>query len=179
MWRIDGPMDWTNATHAPDIWVMDYQEFEPAADLRRYVRCIWSLRGTARAGEEADPVFPDGCPELIINFADPFRARVGDAFVEQPLTMLVGQITQPLVVGPTYAADILAIRFEPFGGAVLSDNMASITNTWRDVEPLLMERCAFQLSAVRSAASYEFRVSAIEDLVRTLIGLADDSHATV
>ncbi|MFN0179657.1 MAG: DUF6597 domain-containing transcriptional factor [Gemmatimonadales bacterium] len=121
---------------------MDYREIPPAEPLRGLIRCYWFLtgRGGHRAGS-ADPALPDGSPELIFNLADPFHAFRGDEPpVAQPMTMLVGQITAPLVVGPTGRVDMVAVRFEPFGAAILCDHLATITDRWlggEDLDPAL------------------------------------------
>ena len=180
---------------------MHYEEFEPAQRLRTHVRCFWLLRGAAKQlGEadpaaspanqalepdpvvpaEPDPVVPDGCPELIFNFADVFRARtVEGVFVDQPKVMLVGQLTAPFAVGPTGAVDIMAVRFEPFGGALISDRMSTLTNFWTDVEAALSELFGEQLAAALAARTGETRLKAIEQLLVRLIGTRPTVHPAV
>ena len=96
---------------------MNYQELPPPPALDWFVRCFWTL--SAPAGERpSEPALPDGCPELILNLADPFRAASAKV-VDQPLAMLVGQITRPLAVSPVGRVDLVAVRFRPFGEDVV------------------------------------------------------------
>jgi len=48
---------------------MQYREWAPPPGLEGQVEAIWSLTG--HAGEESQRILPDGCAELILNFADP------------------------------------------------------------------------------------------------------------
>ncbi|MBC7897605.1 MAG: hypothetical protein H7066_19455, partial [Cytophagaceae bacterium] len=111
---------------------MNYQEISPPPDLGWFVRCYWTL--SASAGERPpEPALPDGCPELILNLADPFRAQVGARDVDQPLAMLVGQISRPIAVAPAGRVDLVAVRFRPFGASLLHPGMSTITDGWVDV----------------------------------------------
>jgi AraC-like DNA-binding protein len=135
---------------------MQYQEWPAPVGTEGLIRCLWTLEGgadepsdagesgeadagEANAGEpsagEAEPALPDGCPELLLNFGDPWcRVERDGSHRLQPAAFLVGQITGPFVVYPTGRVDLLAIRFEPHGAAALLDNMAAITDTWIALE---------------------------------------------
>ena len=113
---------------------MDYREFTPDPALQPFVRCYWMLSADASdAQRDPEPALPDGSPELIFNFGDPFRA-VGNngETIEQPLLMLVGQITGPFTVVPTGRMDLIAVRFRPHGAALVCDDLGAITDTWVD-----------------------------------------------
>ena len=54
---------------------MDYREFTPRRSLQPLVRCYWTLSAkSADVRREPEPALPDGSPELIFNFGDPFQA---------------------------------------------------------------------------------------------------------
>ena len=94
---------------------------------------MWTLEGDATEASE-DPVFPDGSPELIFNFGDPFVARDSTGeFVAQPSIMLVGQITAPFFVRPSGEVRLVAFRFHPYGATGLYEDMSAITNGWLDM----------------------------------------------
>ena len=53
--------------------IVEYREILPPLELRSVVKCFWTLRGPAQVElEAAEPILPDGCVELVLNFADPF-----------------------------------------------------------------------------------------------------------
>lgn len=95
---------------------MQYREWAPPSGLSGQVEAIWSLTG--RAGDGSQRILPDGCAELILNFADPVVQETGGP-VRQPALMFVGQITGPFDIRPTGRVDLMGIRFRPGGAAAL------------------------------------------------------------
>ena len=68
------------------------------------VRCIWTLEGQADdLTAAAQPILPDGRPEIIVHLGDPFERVHGNRVrsARQPRTIFAGQLTSPLVVRPT------------------------------------------------------------------------------
>jgi AraC-like DNA-binding protein len=100
---------------------MVYQEFQPSIELAPVVRCYWHMRGRTIPGEASrEQIVPDGCPEIIINFADPFHRILPDGRQEpQPSMMVVGQITSAMELVPGAHIDLWGIRLEPGGLFVL------------------------------------------------------------
>lgn len=164
---------------------MQYGEWDTGAATDDRVRCGWSLRGVDAGSnsEPAEPALPDGCPELIFNFGDPFEHVSGDGTVRvQPACFLVGQITAPFVVRPTGVIDLLAIRFEAHGAAALHDDMSQLTNTWADAARLRNATLPALWRSLRMQGGDQRRVSlstwlsqyggaslAADDMVRELV----------
>jgi len=119
---------------------MKYAEFAPHEALRPFVRCYWSLSSgsdTMTRPGAPEPALPDGCPELIINSADPFCVFTDDGTpIRQSRALLVGQITGPFAVGPTGRVDLFAVRFTPHGAALVCDDLSAITDGWMEVSDL-------------------------------------------
>ncbi len=98
---------------------LSYHEMAPPANLKHLIKCFWTLSGDGADGE-GDAVIPDGMPELVLNFGDPFRRlRPGSSPQEQPRAILVGQISEPLRLEAGRTVDLLGIRFWPGGAAAL------------------------------------------------------------
>ena len=95
---------------------IEYREIVPSAALAPFVRCVWHLSGPASTVPEAQPIVPDGCVEIVLNLGDPFL-RVNGGTVVQPVAMVVGQITGPVVVIPTGVVDVWGVRLQPWGAA--------------------------------------------------------------
>ncbi len=112
---------------------MQYNEWIPAAPTQGLVVCCWSLQGAVGndGPATAEPALPDGCPELLFNFADPFEHidRAGARSV-QPTLLLVGQITRPFRVRPTGTIDLLAVRFEAHGAVGLHSRLSQLRDRW-------------------------------------------------
>jgi AraC-like DNA-binding protein len=94
---------------------LEYAEYRPVGPLAGRVRCIWALRAPAEPGGRFEPVFPDGCVELVFNLAEPFERAEGETVVRQERALLVGQLLGPIRIRPTGATDIIGIRFQPWG----------------------------------------------------------------
>lgn len=147
---------------------LEYAEYHPVGALAARVRCIWALRVPAEPNAVFEPIFPDGCMELVFNLADQFERAEGNRVVRQERTLLVGQLLGPVRVRPTGATDIIGIRFQPwglrrvgtvdpnelFGQTVCGDALApslptSVATALGEIENL-DERCAF-LSRILAA----------------------------
>jgi AraC-like DNA-binding protein len=95
---------------------VEYAEFAAPAWLADVVRCVWILSGPAAATLQPQPVVPDGCAEIVLNLADPFRRfRRSDLWETQPHSMVVGQITEAVVIAPSGGVDLVGIRLQPWG----------------------------------------------------------------
>ena len=131
---------------------MDYQEHAPWPELAGMVSRIWTLAGAAREMETAQPVLPDGQPELVLHFGDPFdRLDVQGRVERQPMVLFAGQLTAQLTLRPTGTVRVLGVRFRPFGAAALlaapQHELAGFTMGIGDVAPDLNQA----LERVRSA----------------------------
>lgn len=103
---------------------MRYQELRlhPLGGLSGVVETIWTLESD---GPHADgplapePVIPDGRPEIIVHFGDPFDRGVPQGFDHQPSVLAVGQLTGPMVLRPGARVSVLGIRLRPEGATAL------------------------------------------------------------
>ncbi len=98
----------------------EYREWAPPRDLAHMIQCVWALWGDDGGAGDAQPIIPDGCPEVILNLSDPFiRSCADEGEIVQPTAMFVGQITRPWVIRPSGAIRLVGIRLLPWGGASL------------------------------------------------------------
>ncbi|HEY0931205.1 MAG TPA: helix-turn-helix domain-containing protein [Gemmatimonas sp.] len=124
---------------------MIYHEWSAVACSNGLAVCGWRLReaphtpphmatGSPPSEQLApEPALPDGCPELLLNFGDPFEHHAADGTVRtQPRAFLVGQITRPFDVRPTGKVDLVAVRFEAYGAWSLTAPHAPPTDDWID-----------------------------------------------
>lgn len=87
-------------------------------DLAPWVKCIWTMRGAARASAES-PIAPDGCCEWIVHLRDPPLVQRAGAWTRQPRAFVFGQLQGPLLLHNDRAAHVLAIRLRPHAAAAL------------------------------------------------------------
>lgn len=92
-----------------------YEEFEPPASLRPFVRTIWTYAAPA-PDRAVQRIAPDGCPELVVDIGAPYEEQGPDGvFRLQPRALFAGQMTKPLALRPTGPVELVAVRFEPDG----------------------------------------------------------------
>ena len=97
---------------------MRYTEFHPLNPLNCFVECFWTLDGGGQSGpSQPERILPDGCVELILNFASPFAQHNDGSQAVQPRNFIVGQMTQPILISPTGQVQLIGIRFHPAGTA--------------------------------------------------------------
>jgi AraC-like DNA-binding protein len=123
---------------------VEYFESVPRAELRPFVRVVWSLRGPADPSGGLDRIVPDGCPEIVVNRADPFRRATADGRShEQARVLLVGQLRRAIEIAPTGAVDLVGVRFEPGGLFALlgmpMHELADVDVALRSVAPRLRD----------------------------------------
>jgi len=141
---------------------VEYREFPPQAGLAHFVERIWTLSGHARELDgAAQPILPDGRPELVMHFGDPFeRLGPGDTSTRQARLLFAGQLTEQLTLRPTGAVAVLGIRFHAFGASALlpvpQHRLAGLTGAVEDLSPPLareLHRVAEQTDDVESAVT--------------------------
>jgi len=99
---------------------MKYREFAAIPALAPIVDCVWTLDGHARSIADAQPVLPDGRPELILHLGDPFdRVHADGRRQRQAPVIVAGQLLRPLDLRPTGHVAVVGIRLKPHGAAAL------------------------------------------------------------
>ena len=134
---------------------MEYREFAPSGRLAPFVERLWTLTGGSSELVGAEqPILPDGRPELVMHFADPFNrvARSGSA-ARQPLTLLAGQLTEQLTLEPTGSVAVLGVRFHPFGASAFLRVPIHLLNGLTIAVDDISTSLAAALAGVRSMTS--------------------------
>jgi AraC-like DNA-binding protein len=86
-----------------------YRERLPTPLLRDFVERLWWLEG---GGDEigAEPIPPDGHPEIVVHGGDPFRESGGSL---QERALIAGQSTRATRVSPSGAVRVVGARLRP------------------------------------------------------------------
>jgi AraC-like DNA-binding protein len=143
-----------------------YYERAPSRDLAAYIRCLWELEGEGAA--LAEPIFPDGCVEVVVHLADLPRTR-GDGRA-QPRAMVVGQMlaaTRLAASGPVHA---VGVRFTPAGAcAWLGLPLHELTNRIEDAGAIRRGSAARLQMAIEHAIGTDGRLAAAESAIRATL----------
>lgn len=168
---------------------MRYTEIKPAVQLARFIECYWTLEseGSTSSSPQTEPILPDGCVELILNFGAQFVEHYEGRVMRQPVNFLVGQMTRPMLIAPTGSVCIIGIRFHP-GGTFpffslpmhqLTDSTVGLGAVSNDLERDLLERAGQEPSLFQKVRAVEGclnkrvhnarRDSSILDLTATIV----------
>ena len=93
----------------------EYREYPLAPPLSDFVECVWTLSAPRRAaGAPPEPIFPDGCVEVIVQLDERARSLRDDGRLElQPSAFLIGPLRGPLLLEPAGPMRTFGIRFRP------------------------------------------------------------------
>lgn len=146
---------------------MKYQESPPSAQFAGEIKCFWAIEDAVGAGSEPQPVLPDCCPEIVFNLSERFRRfHSENTFELQPRTLVAGQMTRSILIGPSGGVNLFGVRFHPTGlfgtfttpMSQFTDRIENADGLWGNAENLLHE----QLS---EAGSFQERIECFESFL--------------
>jgi AraC-like DNA-binding protein len=144
---------------------MRYAEYSPPPNLATLVERFWLLEGAAQSTEgSADAVIPDGRVELIFHYGGPFwrHSPSGDA-VKQPVSLLVGQMIEPVVLAPDGPAGVAAIRLRPAAArTLLGFSLQEVSGRFLDLD-LIFPSVRRLCERLADASSDVERIRALAD----------------
>lgn len=144
---------------------MQYREIKPKVPLSEFVECFWTLEGDGRSQPEGDLILPDGCVEMVLNFADPFceHKQHGEKQT-QPMRLVVGQMTGPMRIGPTGAVQLIGVRFNPGGTrAFFRVQAEELTNRYAALGDVAADLDREVAARACDASSLEHSVARLEE----------------
>jgi AraC-like DNA-binding protein len=145
---------------------------ETPADLRPWVRCIWTLHGEADAQPDP-PIAPDGCCEWIVHVGQPPMMAVGEHWVRQPREFLFGQLNAPLHLHADQRMALLAVRFHPHAVAPL----LRVGGSALLAQPLDIAQLDHRLRRFHAGDAHPSIATAYAALLAVLRKLARDARA--
>jgi len=168
---------------------MDYQTFQPDAELDAIISCYWTLEVPASDDHQKQRIVPDGTIEMAFILGDDIKRYVSDdEFIIQPRAMVLGQITTPFFIEPLgYGAMVLgqittpffieplgyvntfAIRFYPHSFASLTSTpIKNLVNTETPLAELFGEKTADDLTqAIVQAKDTSSRIAVAEAFLKS------------
>lgn len=91
---------------------MHFERVRPAAELSAYVEWFWGMKSDQQEPEQ-QKIVPDGFPEMIFHFGDPYRIHLHGRWHRQARALLGGQLKRFFLLENTGATDIFGITFRP------------------------------------------------------------------
>lgn len=107
---------------------MAFFRYEPAPDLKNMIECYWLVNDNDHT-PHLQKIIPDGFPEIIFHFGDPYKIKLGDQWELQGKNLLAGQITRFFFLENTGTSDVVGLKFKPAALTHLFDlHMADLTD---------------------------------------------------
>ena len=152
----------------PNIYPMVYETFEPHPNLSAIVKCHWILEVPGDMEPPKQRMIPDGCIEMCFILGDDIKRYTSQtAYIIQPRTMVVGQITKPYYVQPTGYVNSFAVRFYPYDFAnFISRPIHELANKETPLTSLFEEQAVKALEQkIIEAPSTQARIEAAESFL--------------
>jgi AraC-like DNA-binding protein len=142
---------------------MGFKRITPRTELSRFIECFWIV-------DDPDPspvvqkIIPDGFPEMIFHFGDPYLIKLSTKWTRQSPSLLGGQMTSRFFLKNTGVSSILGIKFKPAALSLLFEvDMRSLTNRVVSLKQLSRPELTALEGLLRTADDHSKRIAATED----------------
>jgi AraC-like DNA-binding protein len=146
---------------------MKFRRIDPPKRLTKIIECYW-IAESDDPTPEVQKIIPDGFPEVIFHFGDPYRIKLRNKWEQQSTSLLAGQITGHFFLENTGVSSILGLKFHPTALTKLFDiSMKEITD---QVVPL--NTCTEKLNpletAIRTQENFDARINLVNEYLNAL-----------
>ena len=140
---------------------MIFKRVEPTLLAAPWIECFWII-------ENDDPkqvtqkIIPDGFPEIIFHFGDPYEINLNGQWEKQDLNLLAGQIKKFFWLRNTGKASMLGIKLKPPSLAQgFSLNMNEITDKVENMNKMKIGPLTELQKLVRAATTFNDRINQV------------------
>lgn len=158
---------------------MIYQHIEPIASLSHYIKSFWLVDSESDTTPSKQKIIPDGYPELIFHYGDPFRIKIASTWSVQAQSLVAGQIRNHFHLENTGRSGMIGIKLMPF---TLSKLFALDMSCFKDkvvslasVDPELLR--SFALLTPSLAGKDKF-IESIQSLISDQLGKVDNRETS-
>ena len=152
---------------------MQFNRIEPPDELKHLVECYWIAKSNSVKPVQ-QKIIPDGFPEIIFHFGDPYRIELKNEWELQRNSLVAGQITKYFFLENSGSADILGIKLKP---AALTQLFGSDMSSLKDkviALPDLKNKDLNQVDhSIREITDSNERISVINKYLSTLVAQAN------
>lgn len=153
---------------------MIYEQVEAKNGLSLIIKSFWLIDSEGDANIHQEKIVPDGYPELIFHYGDPYRININGSWEVQEKNILAGQIRNYFFLENTGVSKMFAIKFQPWALKELFDmEMSSITDKVIEVPNEMLSALKAIRSIAVSAVSFNEKVSSIQDWFQSFMERSD------
>lgn len=160
---------------------MDYQVYQPQQRLERYVKYYWTLHNDDDTMPHSrERVFPDGCIELIFNYADEMRKFENDEGIVQPRNIVHGQIKKFIELESTGKIGLFCARFQAAGFQPFIDfDVSELTDRSMTVQEIWNEEGRSVENEMKLADTNEKRMAVMESFLLQRLAKSKKIHTEI
>ena len=97
---------------------MHFQKSFPQESLKPFIECYWKIEDTSSTPVN-QKIIPDGFPEIIFHYADPFIIDINGSQEPQSSQLFAGQIKKHFYLKNTGRSDVYGIKLKPAAAHIL------------------------------------------------------------
>ncbi|RNC84744.1 MAG: AraC family transcriptional regulator [Balneola sp.] len=116
---------------------MLYERIQSPPSLSKFIDCFWVIESDDTTVHQ-QKIIPDGFPEIIFHYGDPYRINISGEWSAQSNQLLAGQIRNHFLLENTGRSGMIGIKFRPQGITTLfGTNMEPLTDDVVELETTL------------------------------------------
>ena len=93
---------------------MVYKQVKPRIELADLIKSFWLIDSESDASIHSEKIIPDGYPELILHFKDPYRINISGIWEQQDKFLIAGQIRNHFFLEKTGESGMIGIKLQPW-----------------------------------------------------------------
>ncbi len=140
---------------------MLYDRIEPYFTLTNFIDCYWVIESNDRTPHQ-QKIIPDGFPEIIFHYRDPYRINISGKWETQETCLLAGQIRNHFLLENTGSSGMIGIKFKPSGlTRLFGIEMSDLTDKVVNLNSYLKEEFKFLTEHLLSPTPYFEKVDSL------------------
>ncbi|MDT7831656.1 helix-turn-helix transcriptional regulator [Flavobacteriaceae bacterium S356] len=143
---------------------MIYEQVSPKKELAHIIKSFWLIDSEGDGTIRQEKIIPDGYPELIFHYGDPYRININGSWELQEKSILAGQIRNYFFLENTGESKMFAIKLQPWiPKELFGAEMPTITDQVIPVQGAMLATLKVVQNIAVSSISFNDKVSQIED----------------
>lgn len=143
---------------------MIYEQFLPKNELTEIIKSFWYVDSEGNTSIQREKIIPDGYPELIFHYGDPYRININGAWEQQSMYIIAGQIKNYFYLENIGVSKMFAIKFQPWAlKELFGIDMFSITDKVIEISNEIADTLEEVITIATGALLCRDKVIQIED----------------
>jgi AraC-like DNA-binding protein len=146
---------------------MNFKRIVPEGIATQWVESFWIVENNDPVPHD-QKIIPDGFPEIIFHFGDPYRININGAWEPQTHSLVAGQIRQHFYLQNTGLATIFGIKLQPATlGQLFQFDMNGLTERVLPLDQLMIPQLNELKSDMLQANDMPDRLTAANNFFST------------